>query len=97
MGGSVKKIAKFAAPAIGAATGGLGGLAAGTLIGKKVTDDYKKKKAKEKQIGADNAVLAKEAESANTAAKAFEAEEKKKEKRQQGLGAAISGSESTLG
>lgn len=96
MGGKVKKIAKIAAPAVGAATGGLGGLVAGAATSKYINDKEKKKK-KEAQMKADNAILTKEVESTNAAARAFEAEEKKKEKRQMGLGSAISGSESSLG
>lgn len=66
-------------------------------VAEKVINDREKKKAKEERIEADNAILSKEVESTNAAARAFEAEKKKKEKRQMGLGSAISGSSSNLG
>lgn len=89
MGGSAKKITKVAkvvAP-----------LNPIPYVAEKVIDNREKKKAKEARMEADNAVLTKEVESTNAAARAFEAEQKKKEKRQMGLGSAISGSESSLG
>ena len=93
MGGSVKKAVKKATKAVV-----LGPTAAvGLEIGEKAKKKHEKEKAEKKQMEADNALLTKEVESTNAAAKAFEAEEKKKEKRQMGLGSAISGSESSLG
>ena len=96
MGGSVKKVVKKVAP-IAAATGGNLGLTAVGLAAKDYKDKRKKEKAEKAKVEADNALLTKEVESTNAAARAFEAEQKKKEKRQMGLGSAISGSESTLG
>lgn len=89
MGGSVKKVTKVAKV--------LNPLNPIPHVYDKVIKDREKKKAKEARMEADNAVLTKEVESTNAAAKAFEAEQKKKEKRQMGLGSAISGSESSLG
>lgn len=97
MGGSVKKVVKKALPV--AAGVGLAGPVGGVVgyAADKAIRNHKKSEAKDEQRKADNAILTKEVESTNAAAKAFEAEQKKKEKRQMGLGSAISGSESTLG
>ena len=97
MGGSAKKVVKKALPVAAgyAALGPVGGLAAAAAG--KAYEKHKKSEAKEEQRKADNAILTKEVESTNAAARAFEAEQKKKEKRQMGLGSAISGSESSLG
>jgi acetyl-CoA carboxylase carboxyltransferase component len=93
MGGSAKKVVKKAAT-----VAVLGPTAAvGLDVAKNVKKKYEKEKAEEKQRDADNAILTKEVESTNAAARAYEAEQKKKEKRQMGLGSAISGSESSLG
>lgn len=89
MGGSAKKITKVAKV--------VNPLNPVAHIADKVVRDREKKKAKEERREADNAILSKEVESTNAAARAFEAEQKKKEKRQMGLGSAISGSESSLG
>lgn len=90
MGGSVKKVVKKTAEL----TRDISPVS--NMIDKKI-DKEEKRAAKKKQLEADNALLSKEVESTNAAARAFEAEEKKKEKRQMGLGSAISGSESSLG
>jgi zinc transporter ZupT len=97
MGGSVKKVVKKALPV--AAGVGLAGPVGGVVgyAADKAIRNHKKSEAKDEQRKADNAILTKEVESTNAAARAFEAEEKKKEKRQMGLGSAISGSESSLG
>jgi hypothetical protein len=97
MGGSAKKIVKKALPV--AAGVGLAGPVGGIVgyAAEKAIRNHKKSEAKEEQRKADTAVLQKEVEKTSSAAKAFEAEEKKKEKRQMGLGSAISGSSSTLG
>lgn len=89
MGGSAKKITKVAKV--------LTPLNPIPHVADKVIKDREKKKAKEERREADNAILTKEVESTNAAARAFEAEQKKKEKRQMGLGSAISGSDSSLG
>lgn len=89
MGGSAKKVLKVAKV--------VSPLNPAVHVADKVVRDREKKKVKEERREADNAILTKEVESTNAAARAFEAEEKKKEKRQMGLGSAISGSESSLG
>lgn len=89
MGGSAKKVTKVVKK--------VNPLNPVSHVADKVIENREKKKAKEARMEADNAILTKEVESTNAAAKAFEAEQKKKEKRQMGLGSAISGSESTLG
>jgi PBP1b-binding outer membrane lipoprotein LpoB len=86
MGGSVKKVIKKTAELTRDVS------PVSNIIDKK----EEKRAAKKKQLEADNAILTKEVESTNAAAKAFEAEQKKKEKRQMGLGSAISGSDSNL-
>lgn len=89
MGGSAKKIVKVAKV--------VSPLNPAVHLADKAIENREKKKAKEARMEADNAILTKEVESTNAAAKAFEAEQKKKEKRQMGLGSAISGSDSNLG
>lgn len=96
MGFSIKKLVKKTAGiALGSILGPMGGIAGYGV--QKFLEDEEKKKAKEAIKKADNALLAKEAERTNAANMAFEAERKKKEKRQMGLGSAISGSDYNLG
>lgn len=90
MGGAAKKIVKKTAELTRDVS------PVSNIIDRKI-DKEETRAARKKQLEADNAVLTKEVESTNAAANAFEAERKKKEKRQMGLGSAISGSDSNLG